>query len=276
MIVAPENDSEYPRGDDIQVYIEATDDDGEIAEVRLYLDGIGISSTNIFPYNFTLATAELEVGTHSLKAEASDDSGKEAEADVSFSITTGLPTVETLQPVSVSGAVVVVGGTIIDDGGGTISEAGILWSNAPYGVGGEHELNAVVSNGTFSITLTNLEYTTYYVTAFAENESGRSFGEQVSFVVPAPPECEILEPLHGSVYAQGDTIDIRVNATDEDGRIVEVRYYIDSKPVAASRSFPYIISYPTAELSFAVHILKVEAEDNSGIKSEDAISFVIN
>jgi hypothetical protein len=276
MIVAPENGSEYSRGDDIQVYIEATDDDGEIAEVRLYLNGIGISSVNIFPYNFTLATAELEVGTYSLKAEVSDDTGKEAESEVSFSLTTGLPIVETLQPVSVSFDAMVVGGTIIDDGGGTISEAGILWSNMPYDVTGEHELIAEVSNSTFSITLTNLEYTTYYVTAFAENESGRSFGEQVSFSVPAPPYCEILEPSQGSVYAQGDTIEIHVSATDEDGRIEEVRYYVDSKPVAARGSFPYIINYPTAGLIVGTHILKVEAEDNSGIKSEDAVTFVIN
>ncbi len=276
MIVAPVDGSVYSRGDDIQVYVEATDDDGEIAEVRLYLDGIGNSSIDIFPYNFTLVTAELEVGTHSLKAEVSDDAGKEAEYEVSFSITTGLPIVETLQPVLVSSNAVVVGGTIIDDGGGTISKAGILWSNVPYDVVGNHELNAEVSNSTFSITLTDLEYTTYYVTAFVENESGRSFGEQVSFSVPASPECEILEPLHGSVYSQGDTIEIHVSATDEDGRIEEVRYYIDSKPVAASRSFPYIISYQTAGLTVAPHTLKVEAEDNSGIKSEDTVNFLIN
>jgi len=93
MIVAPENGSVYSRGDDIQVYIEATDEDGEIAEVRLWLDGIGISSVNHFPYIFTLVTAELEVGTYSLKAEAFDDEGDDAEYDVSFSITTGLPIV---------------------------------------------------------------------------------------------------------------------------------------------------------------------------------------
>ena len=74
-IVAPENGSEYARGDSIQVYVKATDDNGEIAEVRLYLDGFGISSINTFPYNYTLATTKLEVGTHSLKAEVFDLSG---------------------------------------------------------------------------------------------------------------------------------------------------------------------------------------------------------
>ena len=275
-IVTPENNSEYSRGDSIQVYVKANDDDGEIAEIRFYLDGIGISSINAFPYYYTLETSKLEIGTHSLKVEAFDDSGKDAESDVSFLITTGLPKVETLQPVIVSADAVIVGGTIINDGGGTISEAGILWSNEPYAVDGKHEVNAEVGNSTFSITLTDLEYTTYYVTAFAENESGRSFGEQVSFSVPLPPECEILEPSEGSAYSQGDNIEIQVRATDEDGRIEEVRYYIDSKPVASSDSFPYIITYSTAGLSVGVHTLKAEAEDDSGNQTEDTVNFRIN
>ena len=186
-IVTPENGSEYAKGDSIQVYVKATDDNGDIAEVRLYLDGIGISSITTFPYTYTLATAKLEVGNHSIKAEVFDDSRKEAESDVSFLITTGLPKVETLQPVSVSGDAVIVGGSIIDDGGGTISEAGILWSNEPYNVAGEHVLNAEVSNSTFTITLMNMAYSTFYVTAFAENEKGRSFGEELVFTaLPLP------------------------------------------------------------------------------------------
>ena len=187
-IVTPENGSEYARGDSIQVYVKATDEENEIAEVRLYLDGIGISSMNIFPYNFTLATAKLEVGTHSLKAEVFDLSGKDAKSDVSFLITTGLPRVETLQPVSVSGDAVVVGGTIIDDGGGTITEAGILWSNVPYDAAGKHELNAEVNKSTFTITLTGMAYSTFYVTAFAENEKGRSYGEELVFTALPLPE----------------------------------------------------------------------------------------
>ena len=55
-IVTPENGSEYSRGDEIQVYVKATDDNGEIAEVRLYLDGVGLSSIDVFPFSYTLET----------------------------------------------------------------------------------------------------------------------------------------------------------------------------------------------------------------------------
>lgn len=274
--MTPENGSEYARGENIEVYVNASDEDDDIAEVRLYLDGFGITSILTFPFSYTLETAELEVGTHSLKAEVIDGSGKEAENDVSFVITTGLPEVETLQPVFLSNNSVIVGGTIIDDGGGTILEAGILSSKVPYGGEGTQEVSAEVHDSVFSVTLTNLEHITYYITAFAENEGGRSYGEQVSFTVPIPPIIEILEPSQASTFTQGDTIEIHVNATDEDGSIEEVRYYINTRPVAASDVFPYTVEYSTAGLSIGMHFLKVEAEDNSGIKSEDEVYFLIH
>jgi len=189
--VTPEDGSEYARGENIEVYIEASDEDGDIAEVRLYLDGLGISSITPFPYSFTLETTELEVGTHSLEAEVVDDLGEESEIDVSFVITTGLPIVETLQPVSVSVDDVIVGGTIIDDGGGTISEAGILWGYEPYDLAGNNERNAEVSNSIFTITLMNMAYSTIYVTAFAENEKGRSFGEELVFTALPLPDLAL-------------------------------------------------------------------------------------
>ncbi len=188
--VTPEDGSEYSKGDNIDVYIEASDEDGEVMEVRLYLDGTGISSTRDFPFSFTIETVDLEVGMHSITAEAFDDSSDKTETDVSFNLTTGLPEVETFQPALIAENSVISGGSIINDGGGTILEAGILWGKVPYTMVGKQEVSADVLNDNFITTLTNLEYTTYYITAFAENESGRAFGEELSITVPEPPEVE--------------------------------------------------------------------------------------
>ena len=193
--LSPEDGSEYQRGENIVVYVEA-DDDGTINEVRLYLDGIGIASFLEFPFNYTLETTEMEVGTHSLKAEVFDNYGKEGNTDVSFTITPGLPVVETLQPIVIFENAVVAAGTIIDDGGGTITEAGILWSTLPYDVAGQQERTAEIHEDDFSTTLTNLHYTTYYITAYAENEAGRSYGEELAVVVPEPePDPALLADI---------------------------------------------------------------------------------
>jgi hypothetical protein len=183
--LTPENGSEYQRGEPIEVYIKASDDRG-IDEVRLYLNGIGISSMSEFPYSYTLETIDLEIGNHSLKAEIIDNMGKEAQTDVGFTITTGLPVVETLQPILISENAAMAAGVIIDDGGGTISKTGILWSNVPYNASGAQVRNTELKDSIFSVILSNLDYTNYYVTAFAENENGRAYGEEIGFNVPEP------------------------------------------------------------------------------------------
>jgi len=86
---------------------------------------------------------------------------------------------------------VIVGGNIIDDGGGTISEAGILWDYEPYDLAGNNERNAEVTNNTFTITLPDMAYSTFYVTAFAENEKGRSYGEELVFTARPLPSLAI-------------------------------------------------------------------------------------
>jgi len=243
----------------------------------MYLDGVGIYSTDVFPYAYLLETADLEIGSHQLKAEAFDNSRKDARSEISFSITSGLPKVTTLQPYqAVSGSDLIAGGTIKDDGGGTISKAGINWSFDPYDVIGYNEVVAEVHNNTFSATLTSVQYKTYYIVAFAENESGRSYGETVSITIPSPPVCEILEPTEGAVFPQGDTVNILVNAYDEDGLIRQVRVFVDSKPVAAGVDFPYAFIFPTKGVSVGLHTLRAVAEDDSGLQSDDTANFLVN
>ena len=188
-----------------------------------------------------------------------------------------MPKVATLQPYyDLIENDLIVGGTITGDGGGTISKAGFFWSHTPYDVIGKNEIDADVVNNGFTATIPDLEYKIYYVAAFAENETGTAYGEVVNITIPAPPVCEIMEPLEGAVYPQGDTINILVNATDEDGSIRQVRIYVDSKPTASSTDFPYLFAYPTAGLSIGLHTLRAVAEDDSGLQSVDTANFLIN
>lgn len=275
-IETPLGGAVYSKGDTIQVYIIADDEDGFVDEVRLSLDGVGVVSMNTFPYIHMLETAQLEIGTHILNAVAFDDLRKETDAEIEFTITSGLPKVRTLQPVLVSGNSFIVGGSISDNGGAAISKAGVMWSDVPYDVADKNELVAQVNNGSFTATLSNLEHATYYIAAFAENENGRSLGEILDFTVPALPVIEIVEPLDGSQYVQGDSINVAMNASDEDGTISIVRVFMDSKPVTAIYDFPYTFIYPTAGLAIGGHMLKVEAEDNDGNKAVDTAHFTLN
>ena len=81
------------------------------------------------------------------------------------------------------------GGTVVDDGNGSISAYGISYStdntfptNATHNVVGSNMDGA----GDFTVALTSLtDNTTYYFRAYATNEVGTSYGETKSFTTPA-------------------------------------------------------------------------------------------
>ena len=71
---------------------------------------------------------------------------------------------------------------MIDDGGATVTERGICWStNHNPTMGGSHA-NSGTGTGSFTCTMTGLTAgTTYYVRAYAENDEGIVYGNEVSF-----------------------------------------------------------------------------------------------
>jgi len=81
-ITNPQNNVQFNADENIAVTIVAEDADGTIAEVQLYIDDVGYSDKNAFPYNFTINAGELTPGTHTLKAVAKDNDGAKGEASV--------------------------------------------------------------------------------------------------------------------------------------------------------------------------------------------------
>ena len=92
------------------------------------------------------------------------------------------PTISTTAMSSITSTTASSGGNTISDGGGTISAKGVCWNTST----GPTTSNSTTSDGTgtsdFSSSLTGLSpATTYYVRAYATNEAGTSYGNEVSF-----------------------------------------------------------------------------------------------
>ncbi len=79
-IKAPANGEEITKGTQVTISVEADDSDGDVSEVRFYINEIGVGSSNSFPYNYTWSTTNEELGSHTIKAIAEDD-GNETTTD---------------------------------------------------------------------------------------------------------------------------------------------------------------------------------------------------
>lgn len=109
----------------------------------------------------------------------------------------GLPSGITTTAISyITTATAISGGDITNDGGLDITARGVCWSTSTNPtIADAHTTDGIVT-GNFTSSLTGLtESTTYYVRAYATNEIGTTYGNEMSFETK-----ETLTDYDGNVY----------------------------------------------------------------------------
>ena len=97
-----------------------------------------------------------------------------------------LPTVTTAEVTDIKLFSAVCGGEVTFDGNVTVTARGICWSTTQNPTIEDYKTTNGSGVGSYTSNMTNLEHnTTYYVRAYATNEVGTSYGEEVSFTTLA-------------------------------------------------------------------------------------------
>lgn len=88
------------------------------------------------------------------------------------------------------------GGTVIDEGGLSVSAKGVCWSTVPEPTIADRRTGDGTGAGAFTSVLTGLSGGTYYyVRAYATNAWGTSYGEQVKFRTTLTPPIVTTAPV---------------------------------------------------------------------------------
>ena len=136
---------------------------------------------NDFSVNLTGLTYAT---TYYYKAYATNSVGTAYGEVIQFTTDAILPTVQTLSATDITSSGATLNGSIMSDGGATITARGFYW-----GIDADNLENNVVSDGTandFGANITGLNYsTTYYYKAYATNSVGTSYGEVIQFTTAA-------------------------------------------------------------------------------------------
>lgn len=136
----------------------------------------------------------LEAGkTYHVRAYLRTEDEVEYGDDITFQTHAGF-FITTTNITSVTSATALGGGTIVDDGGMTVTSCGVCWgTTAGPTVSGSHTDEGTPS-GSFSSTLTGLTSgTVYYFRAYATNSSGTVYGNEISFITP-------VTDIEGNIY----------------------------------------------------------------------------
>jgi uncharacterized protein (TIGR02145 family) len=155
-----------------------------------------------------------------------------------------VPILETSPVTGITINTAVSGGTITDNGGANIIESGICWNTSPEPIAGD---NKVITTGSNSFTgnMTNLlPNTQYYVRAYATNEAGTGYGNDIAFKTIGD------KPLVAPVAATNITI----NSATLNGTV-------NPNFLASSVSFEYGISFDYGSLVSLSD--QISADENS-------------
>lgn len=133
--------------------------------------------------------------TYFVRAYATNSVGTAYGNEVTFGTTAVTAAVLTTTAVTtVTSVSAVAGGNITDAGGGTVTARGICWGTSPSPTIAGNKTASGTGPGIFTGTLTGLNNgVTYYYRAFATNDFGTTYGQELQFITP-------VTDVEGNVY----------------------------------------------------------------------------
>ncbi|MCD5396363.1 MAG: prepilin-type N-terminal cleavage/methylation domain-containing protein, partial [Candidatus Pacebacteria bacterium] len=128
-----------------------------------------------------------------------------------------LPIVTTLEPKNITDVSAETGGKVHHRGDSEVSERGVVYDTMPRPTIEDRKITAGSGLGEFEVTLSFLEpETTYYVRAYAINESGVAYGPEYSFKTQTPTFPRITTK---------EASNIRVHSAVLNGEILSLGMY---------------------------------------------------
>lgn len=245
-------------GEVITLSATSSDSDGSVVQVAFYINDILIGTDFTSPYSITHpATGGLN---QNIVAIATDNVGA-----IGTSNTIVLQVNTNVAPsITVSGPSSTIAGTTITltatatDSDGTISGVDFYWNNtligsdntAPY----TFNYAPVAGNGQ-----------SYYAIA-TDNMGASSTSNSIAIDVAAnvAPTAIIIAPQEGDLFIAPATVTITAEASDPDGNVSLVDFYVNSTLINTLYAAPYALDYTFEPGN---HIIAIVATDNLGLSS---------
>lgn len=275
-ISSPASGATYGAPASMVITATAADSDGTVTKVDIYQGSTLLKSDTTVPYS--VAWNDVRAGTYQLTAVARDNDGA-TKTSSAVTVTVGSasnqpPSVSISSPSSgasftapanipiqasasdADGRVTRVefyrGTTLI--GSDTTSPYSVTWSSAPAG--------------------------TYTLTAKAFDEDGASrtsagVGITVRSTQNQLPSVSITNPSGGTTFSAPASVTISASASDPDGTIVGVDFYVGSQLMGTDTTSPYSASW--TNVAAGTYSLTARARDNSGgTRTSSAVSVTVN
>ena len=177
-----------------------------------YSDNVAEAGKGLGEFSATLVGIEPN-HTYYVRAFASTSNGIVYGNQVQLVVGVFLPRVKTGSIYDITASSALCTGSLETAAGGSINELGVCWGQSENPTVDGNHVDSGVKSGEFRVTIQGLEAgITYYVRAYATNEIGTAYGEQVSFTAEANAEINVKDKRLQAVL-------IELFDTDNDGKV---------------------------------------------------------
>ena len=244
---------------------------GTVTSVAFSANGTSIGSATVYPY--TINWTPTTLGTFTITAVATGSNGAQATAVSTITVSSATaPTVSITAPSTSSTVGVNLAQTITAT---AASSTGYI-ASVEFLVNGKTLSTDTVFPYTASWTPSGTG--TYILTAVAKDNSGvitTSAPASITVAASAAPTVSLTNPGSGSSYTIGSSLTLTAAASDFDGTITQVSFYVNGALLSTDTTAPYTSSIWTPASS-GNYTLTAQATDNSGnVTTSTAVTVTI-
>jgi hypothetical protein len=269
-LTSPANNAVFTAPANITLEASAADSDGTIAKVEFFNGATKLGEDTSSPYSF--AWNNVPAGAYSLTARATDDQGATTTSTAVNITVNAAPTVSITNPAN--DAVFTAPANITleasaADSDGTIAK--VEFFNGVTKLGED-------TSSPYSFAWNNVAAGAYTLTARAtDNQGATTTSTAVNVTVNNPnnpPTVSITSPTNSTVFTAPASFTIQASASDSDGSVSQVEFFVESTSAGVDTSSPY--SAAVNNLAAGSYTLSVVATDNAGAKATNSVNIVVN
>ncbi|HET7220411.1 MAG TPA: Ig-like domain-containing protein [Vicinamibacterales bacterium] len=259
----------------ILIEASAADSDGTIARVDLYRGTTMLKSDVTTPYSYRWDN--VPAGTYTFNATAVDNDGATTTRSVSVTVNPAgnqPPTVALTSPTSGASysAPATIGMTAsASDGDGSIARVEFYRGTT---------LISTDTTSPYTASWGSVPAGSYTLTARAYDNGGASttsagVNVTVSTSSNQLPSVSITSPTSGASYAAPASVAVTANATDADGTIARVDFYVGTQLLGSDTSAPFTAAW--SNVAAGSYSLTAVARDNAGgTRTSAAVSITVS
>lgn len=260
---SPASGSTVQTGSSTSIIVAATDGDGSVASVQVYLDGQPLGAADVVaPY--VVEWTPTSPGVYSLTARATDNSGNQS-SSAAVSVTaadssSAAPTVSIVTPSNGDALITGCNASIIAsalDSDGQVASVQFFVDGKPQG-----EADTTEPYVTSWIPSSSGTYSLHAVAVDGSGNQTTSASVSVAVVANGSPAVAMISPSSGTSVQQGTPVSLLAEAGDTDGTIVSVAFLVNGIQIASANSSPFTATW-TPQSAGAFSIV-ARAFDNSG------------